>query len=216
MDGLTTLATGLGSAWLAGINLYATVVTLGGLQRLGLARLPGDLEVLADGRIIGLAAILYVVEFLADKIPAVDTAWDAVHTFVRVPAGAVLAAGAFADFDPPVRVAALLIGGSLALGSHGGKAATRVALNATAPGAGVALSLAEDVFAFGSSVLMVALPLVFLGVLAVALIATAWMGPRVVRGVGGLFRTRTSRPPRRSPPSQSAWSAGGRRRSRDR
>src|SRR5437764_4838110 len=129
MDWLTTLTTALGSAWLSGINLYATVATLGLLQRFGLARLPGDLAVLSHDWIIALAGALYLIEFVADKIPVVDTVWDAIHTFVRVPAGAILAASAFAYFDPPVRVAALLIGGGLALGSHGGKAVTRVAVN---------------------------------------------------------------------------------------
>jgi len=108
MDWLITLTTALGAAWLSGINLYATVATLGLLQRLGLARLPGDLAVLSNEWIIGLAAVLYVIEFVADKIPVVDSAWDAVHTFIRVPAGAILAAAAFADFDPAVRVAAIV------------------------------------------------------------------------------------------------------------
>src|SRR5438477_7205934 len=132
MDWLITLTTALGAAWLSGINLYATVATLGLLQRLGLARLPGDLAVLSHDWIIGLAAALYVIEFVADKIPVVDSAWDAIHTFIRVPAGAILAASAFADFDPPVRVAALLLGRGLALGSHGGTAAARVPATAAA------------------------------------------------------------------------------------
>ena len=119
MDWPTLAATGLGSAWLSGINLYATVLALGLLQRFGLARLPGDLGYLSEGWVIGLAALLYLVEFVADKVPAVDSIWDAVHTFIRVPAGAILAASAFADFDTPVRVAALLVGGGLALGAHG-------------------------------------------------------------------------------------------------
>ena len=192
MDWLTTLTTALGSAWLSGINLYATVATLGLLQRLGLARLPGDLDVLAHGWIIGLALALYVIEFVADKIPVVDSVWDAVHTFVRVPAGAVLAASAFADFDPLVRVAALLVGGGLALGSHGGKAVTRVAVNTMAPGAGAAVSVAEDAVAVGSAALMTFFPLLFLGLLALALIGTASLIPRMARG------RRSSRPGRTS------------------
>src|SRR3989449_11348479 len=141
MDWLTTLTTALGSAWLSGINLYATVATLGLLQRLGLARLPGDLAVLSHDWIIALAAALYVIEFVADKIPVVDSAWDAIHTVVRVPARAILAASAFADFDPPVRVAALLIGGGVAPGSHVGKAVTRGARKTAAPGAGAGASV---------------------------------------------------------------------------
>jgi len=181
MDWLITLTTALGAAWLSGINLYATVATLGLLQRLGLARLPGDLAVLSHDWIIGLAAALYVIEFVADKIPVVDSAWDAIHTFIRVPAGAILAASAFADFDPPVRVAALLIGGGLALGSHGGKAATRVAVNTAAPGAGAVVSVIEDAAAVGSAALMTFFPLSFLVLLVLALIGTAWLVPKIVR-----------------------------------
>jgi hypothetical protein len=183
MDWLTTLTTAFGAAWLSGINLYATVVTLGLLQRFGLARLPGDLAVLSHDWVIALAAGLYVIEFFADKIPVVDSAWDAIHTFVRVPAGAILAASAFADFDPPVRVAALLVGGGLALGSHGGKAATRVGVNTTLPGVGAAVSVAEDVFAIGAAALMTFFPLAFLVLLVLALIGTAWLIPKFVRAL---------------------------------
>jgi hypothetical protein len=183
MDWLTTLTTAFGAAWLSGINLYATIATLGLLQRLGLARLPGDLAVLSHDWIIALAAALYVVEFVADKIPLVDTVWDAIHTFVRVPAGAILAASAFADFDPGVRVGAMLIGGGLALGSHGGKAVTRVAVNTTAPGTGAIVSVVEDVFAIGFSALMTFFPLVFLALLVLALIGTVWLIPKIVRAL---------------------------------
>src|SRR5438105_6736161 len=202
MDWLTTLTTAFGAAWLSGINLYATVVTLGLLQRLGLARLPGDLVVLSHDWIIALAAVLYVIEFIADKVPIVDSVWDAIHTFVRVPAGAILAASAFADFDPPVRVAALLIGGGLALGSHGGKAVTRVAVNTTAPGAGAVVSVVEDVFAVGFSALMTFFPLLFLGLLVLALIGTAGLIPKIVRALrrmlAVLFGSAPSRPTARS------------------
>jgi hypothetical protein len=183
MDWLSTLTTALGAAWLSGINLYATVATLGLLQHFGLARLPGDLAVLSHPWIIALALALYVIEFVADKIPVVDSVWDAVHTFVRVPAGAVLAASAFADFDPPVRVAALLVGGGLALGSHGSKAVTRVAVNSTAPGAGALVSVIEDAVAVGSTAIMTFFPLLFLVLLAVVLIGTAWLVPKIARAL---------------------------------
>ena len=97
---LSTLGVAMGSAWLSGINLYATAATLGLLQRFGLVRLPGDLGVLASWWVIGVAAGMYVIGFVADKIPAVDSAWDVVHTFIRVPAGAVMAAAAFSHADP--------------------------------------------------------------------------------------------------------------------
>jgi Domain of unknown function (DUF4126) len=186
MDWPSVAATGLGSAWLSGINLYATVLTLGLLQRVGLARLPGDLAYLSEGWVIGLAALLYLIEFVADKVPAVDSVWDGIHTFIRVPAGAVLATSAFADFDTPVRIAALLIGGGLALGAHGSKAATRVGVNAAAPGAGIVLSLAEDAATVASTLLMAFFPMVFLALLVLAVGLTAWLAPRMARA----FRVR--------------------------
>src|SRR5262249_46863529 len=159
------------------------VATLGILQRLGLARLPGDLAVLSEGWIIALAVTLYAVEFVADKIPVLDHTWDTIHTFVRVPAGAILAASPFADFDPTVRVAALLVGGGLALGSHGSKAVTRVAVNTMAPGAGAIVSVAEDAIAIGSTAVMTFFPLVFLVLLAAALVCTVWLIPKLARTV---------------------------------
>ena len=104
---------------------------------------------------------------------------DVIHTFIRVQAGAVLATSAFADFDPPVRIAA--VGGGLALGAHGSKAVTRVAVNTTAPGGGVVLSLAEDAVAVGSTLLMAFLPLVFLVLLVLAVGLTAWLAPKFSR-----------------------------------
>jgi hypothetical protein len=189
MDWLTTMATALGSAWLSGINLYATVLTLGLLQRFGLAHLPGELGALSDWRVIAVAAGLYAVEFVADKVPAVDTAWDAVHTFIRVPAGAVLAASAFADFDPIVRMVALLVGGGLAVSSHGSQAATRVATHAMSPpGTGLLVSVGEDLLAFASTILLVFHPLIVLGLVVLALAVTAWFLPKVIRALLRLLR----------------------------
>src|SRR5580704_11763183 len=135
----------MGSAWLSGINLYAAILTMGLLQRFKLAQLPGDLSGLSEWWVIALAGVLYLVEFVADKVPAVDSAWDAIHTFIRIPAGAILAASAFAHFDPSVRLAALLVGGGVALSSHGMKAATRLAVNTSPqPFSNIVLSLTED------------------------------------------------------------------------
>src|SRR6516164_1593716 len=137
----------MGSAWLSGFNLYATVVTLGLLSRFHLVQLPGELSVVSRGWVIATAAILYLVEFLADKIPVVDSVWDAIHTFIRVPAGAVLAASAFAHFDPAIRAVALLAGGTLALSSHGTKASVRMTANASPePFSNIFLSMFEDFF----------------------------------------------------------------------
>src|SRR6185295_7710618 len=167
-DIFTTLGFAMGSAWLSGINLYATVVALGLLQRYHLVRLPGDLDFMQQWWVISLAGALYLIEFVADKIPAVDSVWDAIHTFIRVPAGAVLAATAFAHFDPSVRLVALLAGGGVALSSHGAKAATRLAANTSPePFSNIALSLFEDAVAIGASLLMAFHPLVILAVVVV-------------------------------------------------
>src|SRR5688572_32604161 len=104
---ISTIAIAMGSSWVSGINLYASVATLGLLGRFANLQLPGELEVLTSWWVIGIAAALYVVEFFADKIPYLDSTWDVIHTFIRVPAGAILAAGAFGDFDRTIQVIAL-------------------------------------------------------------------------------------------------------------
>lgn len=180
-DWLATLGTAMGTAWLSGINLYATVVTLGVLQRFELVKLPGGLNVLGEWWVIILAGAFYLIEFVADKIPAVDSAWDAIHTFIRVPAGAILAATAFAEFDPAVKVVAMIAGGGIALSSHGTKAATRLAANTSPePISNIALSIGEDVFAFGSTILMAFFPILILIVVAIFLILLIWLGPKAV------------------------------------
>lgn len=188
MDWWTTLGMAMGSAWLSGINLYATVVTLGLLQRFHLVTLPGDLGMVGEWWVIGLAGFFYVIEFVADKIPAVDSAWDAIHTFIRVPAGAILAATAFADFDPAVRVVALLVGGGVALSSHGTKAATRLAANTSPePISNISLSLVEDAVTIGGSVLMVFFPIAILVVVVVFLVFAIWLVPKIVRALSRLL-----------------------------
>ena len=127
MDWLGTWGVAMGAAWLSGMKLYASVFTLGLLQHFGFAHLPGDLHILGEPWVIAVAGLLFLVEFVADKIPAVDTVWDAVHTFIRVPAGAVLAASAFGHFDNRLLLLAFLLGGGIALASHGTKAAVRLA-----------------------------------------------------------------------------------------
>jgi hypothetical protein len=184
VEWITTLGTAAGSAWLSGINLYATVLTLGALQRLHLVKLPGGLDMLGEWWVIGLAAALYAIEFVADKIPAVDSAWDAIHTFIRVPAGAILAASAFAEFDPAVKMAAMILGGGIALGSHGAKAATRLAANTSPePVSNITLSLAEDAVAFGSAILMAFFPVVMLFIVATFLIVMIWLTPKIIRAI---------------------------------
>ncbi len=192
MDWLTTLGMGLGTAWLSGINLYATVLTLGLLQRFHLVSLPGEMGFLGDWWVLGVAGVLYAVEFVADKIPAVDSVWDAVHTFIRVPAGAIIAATAFANFDPRVRVLALLVGGGLALSSHGTKAATRLAANASPePFSNIFLSIFEDALTIGSTILMVFHPVVILVIIVIFLVLAIWLVPKAYRRLkDGIARLR--------------------------
>jgi len=184
MDIWTTLGMAMGTAWLSGINLYATVLTLGLLQRFDLVTLPGDLGVVGNWWVIGVAGVLYTVEFIADKIPAVDSVWDGIHTFIRVPAGAILAATAFASFDPTVRLIALLVGGGVALSSHGTKAATRMAANTSPePASNIVLSVLEDLVTVGSAILMVFHPIVILVIVAIFVIFSIWAIPKILRAL---------------------------------
>ena len=185
MDIITTLGTALGAAWTAGINLYATVAVLGLMQHYGLvSKLPGGLDKLDNWWVIGVALFLYVVEFFADKVPYVDTVWDALHTFIRVPAGAVLALAATTDLDPTLRIVAVLLGGGLALSTHGTKATVRAAANVSPePFTNWALSLAEDVFAVGAVVLAALHPAVILAVIFIFLLLLVWILPKVIRAL---------------------------------
>lgn len=132
----------------SGINLYATVLTLGLLQRFNWLRLPGEWGLLGETWILALAAVLFVIEFFADKIPYIDSIWDGIHTFIRIPAGGLLMASAFADLDAGTRLAAGLVGGSLALTTHSAKATTRLAANVSPePFSNIILSVVEDVVA---------------------------------------------------------------------
>ncbi len=183
----------MGSAWLSGINLYATVLALGLLQRFHVAHLPGDLSYLSHTWVLIAAGRLYAIEFIADKVPAVDSVWDMIHTFIRVPAGAILAATAFAHFDPSIRLIALLVGGGVALSSHSAKAATRLAANTSPePFSNVALSLLGDAIVFGGSVLAAKHPYVLFAIVTIAVVVSVllmrWIWQRMKR----LFRPRLS------------------------
>jgi hypothetical protein len=155
--------------------------------------LPGELDFVSQWWVIGVAGALYLVEFLADKIPVVDSVWDAIHTFIRVPAGAVLAASAFAHFSPVVRIAALLAGGTLAFGSHATKASVRMSANVSPePFSNFFLSTMEDLFTIGLTALAAFHPIVILVIVIVFLILLIWLGPKLFRAVRRmLMQTRT-------------------------
>jgi len=182
MDFISTLAISMGGSWVAGINLYATVAMLGLLGRFTNLKLPGELDVVTSWWVIGVALFLFVVEFIADKIQVVDSIWDVIHTFIRIPAGAVIAATAFGNFDRRVQVIALLVGGGLALTSHGTKAATRAIINTSPePVSNIVASLAEDALVIVSLLLAVFLPVLVFFVIAAGLAFSIWLLPKVIR-----------------------------------
>lgn len=189
MEWITTLGLAMGASWLSGIRLYACVATLGLLHRFELARLPGSLDVLANEWVIGVAAVLFVVEFLADKIAYVDTVWDAVHTFIRIPAGASLAAAAFADIHPAAQAVAFLIGGSIAFSAHGAKTATRFAVNhSPEPVSNAAVSLGEDGLAAAGVGIMVWLPAIAILFVALATGTAFFFLRTIIRGIRSRMR----------------------------
>ena len=179
---ISTIAIAMGASWVSGINLYAAVATLGLLGRFAHLQLPGELEVLTSWWVIGVAVALYVVEFVADKVPYVDSTWDVIHTFIRIPAGAVLAASAFGDFDRSIQVIALLLGGGLALSSHGTKAATRAMLNASPePVSNWIASIAEDIVAVLSVVASVFVPVLIFVIVGAGLVISFLVFRKILR-----------------------------------
>jgi hypothetical protein len=187
---LTALAAGLG--WASGLRLYALVFVLGLLARFAGVQLPGGLEVLAHPLVLGLSGILLVVEFLADKLPYVDSLWDGIHTFVRIPAGAALAAAVMADQGTAAQVAMALLGGGLAAGTHLAKAGVRAAINTSPePVSNVTASLGEDALTAGGLWLLFTHPLWFLAALALFMLVAAWLLVRFWRLLRGVFRPGT-------------------------
>jgi len=179
---ISTIAIAMGASWVSGINLYAAVATLGLLSRFSHLQLPGELEVLTSWWVIGIALALYVVEFVADKVPYVDSTWDVIHTFIRVPAGAVLAASAFGDFDRSIQVIALLLGGGLALSSHGTKAATRAMLNVSPePVSNWIASIAEDIVAVLSVIASVFVPVLIFVIVGAGLVISFLVFRKILR-----------------------------------
>ena len=178
---LAAIAVALGAGWASGLNAYAAVLVLGGAQRLGLAALPHDLQVLGSPWVLGVAAILFALNFLADKIPYVDSINDALQTFVRIP-GALLAYGAAGGLSPEVAIIAGLLGGTLAAGTHVAKAGSRALINASPePFTNVLASVGEDVTVFGGLALAIAHPITFLCLLAVFVLLLLWLLPRLFR-----------------------------------
>ena len=179
---LAALALALGAGWASGLNAYAAVLVLGLAQRLGFVALPHDLEVLGSTSVLAVAALLFALNFLADKIPYVDSLNDLLHTAVRIPAGALLAFGAADQTSPEVAVIAALLGGTLAAGSHVAKTGARALINTSPePFSNIAASFATDALVIAGLMLALTHPLVFLCLLALFVAGLVWLLPKLVR-----------------------------------
>jgi hypothetical protein len=184
----STLALTMGVAWASGINLYASILMLGLLATTGNMALPPDLQILANPLVICAAGVMYLVEFVADKIPGVDSGWDALHTFIRIPAGALLAAGAVGKTEPAIAVAAAILGGGLAAGTHAAKAGTRVMINASPePFSNWIASMAEDLLVIAGLWTALRHPLLFLLLLVGFILLLIWLLPKLWRGIKKVF-----------------------------
>jgi hypothetical protein len=191
METIDIIALTLGVAWASGINLYAAILTLGLMANGGYTELPESLHILQDPLVIGAAGLMYFVEFFADKTPGVDTAWDSIHTFIRIPAGAMLAAGAAEglEINQAVELAAFILGGSLAAGSHLTKSGSRILINASPePVSNWTASITEDVAVVGGLWAALNYPLIFIGVMIVLIILMIWLLPKIWRAIKALFR----------------------------
>jgi hypothetical protein len=199
------IALTMGVAWAAGINLYAAIATLGILGVTGNMTLPAELQVLTNPLVIGAACLMFAVEFVADKMPGVDTGWDTVHTFIRIPAGALLAAGAVGDVDPAVSLAAALLGGTLAAGTHGVKAGSRLLINTSPePFTNWTASMVEDIVVIGGIWAAVNHPWLFLTLLALFILLMIWLLPNLWRGIKMLAaRIKQLFTPQQAPPPLS-------------
>ncbi len=188
MDILQSLALAGGMAWASGMRLYAVVFLAGLLERLGYLQLPETLSVLENPWIIGLSGVLLCIEFLADKVPAIDSFWDALQGFIRIPAGALLAALAMGEHDPALMVAAGLLGGTLTAGTFAAKAGGRALINTSPePFSNVTASLGEDILTASGLWIAVAHPILFLILLGLFILLLLWLLPKIWRGIRAFF-----------------------------
>ncbi len=185
-DLASLLAISAGLGWASGIRLYSTLFVVGLAGRLGWVVLPDGLGLLENHWVLGASGLMFFVEFFADKLPFVDTLWDGLHTFIRIPAGAALAAMALGGQGAEWQMAMGIIGGSLAAGSHLGKAGTRAVVNLSPePFSNLLVSLSEESLVLLGLWLMFAHPWAMLGLLTVFVAALIWLVPRLIRLVFG-------------------------------
>ena len=182
----------LGVAWASGINLYAAILVLGIMGSGGYTELPPSLAVLQDPLVIGAAGIMYFVEFFADKIPGVDSGWDAIHTFIRIPAGAMLAVGAAQglEINQAAELAAALLGGSLAAASHLTKSSTRLIINTSPePVTNTTASIAEDLAVIGGLWTALNYPVAFIVFIILFILLAIWLLPKLWRAIKSIVTT---------------------------
>jgi hypothetical protein len=183
-----TISLTMGVAWASGINLYAAILVLGLLGTTGNISLPATLQILTDPMVITAAGVMYFVEFFADKMPGVDTGWDTLHTFIRIPAGALLAAGAVGDVNPAVALTAAILGGGLAAGAHAVKSGSRVIINTSPePFTNWTASIAEDIAVIGGLWTALHYPWLFLVLMVIFIGLTVWLLPKIWRGIKKIF-----------------------------
>ncbi len=188
MEVVSLIALSMGAAWASGINLYAAVLTLGLMQNFGVAELPPDMHFLGNPLVIGAAGLMYFVEFFADKIPALDTTWDSIHTFIRIPAGAILASQGMAEMGPEAELIAGLLGGTLATATHATKAGSRAMINTSPePFSNSIASITEDVAVIGGLWTALSYPWVFVVALALFVLLLVWLLPKLWRGIKRVF-----------------------------
>lgn len=182
------IALSMGAAWASGINLYAAILTLGLLGATGQMALPPDLQIVTEPIVIIAAALMFVIEFFADKIPGIDSGWDTVHSFIRIPGGAFLAAAAVGDMNPAVMLAAGILGGGLAAGTHAAKAGSRILINTSPePFSNWAASFTEDIAVIGGIWVALTHPWIFLAGMGLFVILLIWLLPKLWRGIKALF-----------------------------
>lgn len=192
METIDIIAMTLGVAWAAGINLYAAILVLGIMGAGGYTTLPESLQILQDPLVIFAAGVMYLVEFFADKVPGVDTGWDTIHTFIRIPAGAMLAVGAAEglEINQAAELAAALLGGSLAATSHLAKSGTRVVINTSPePVSNWTASITEDVAVIAGLWTALNYPVAFIIMLVIFIALAIWILPKLWRAVKNIIAT---------------------------
>jgi hypothetical protein len=188
-DAVSAAALAAGLSWASGIRLYMTLFMAGAFARLGWLSLPAELDILQSPWLLGTSGVLLAVEFLADKIPGVDSAWDALHTFIRIPAGAILGMAALGDMDPAWSAAAGLLGGTLATGAHLTKAGSRALINTSPePFSNWAASFSEEVVVAAGLLAAFFHPWVLFVFLLIFFLVALWLLPKLWRGLRWLFR----------------------------